>query len=101
MHYTFVEHETSLLAECARETVQNGLHQILNKRALSGLDVDVGRHARTGPEIHQLAAHVVLVRLSANDERITLRRLKLTLLGALLDVGGLGGVLDTVDLNAA
>jgi hypothetical protein len=45
----------SVLPERAREAVQNGAHQIGEERALTRLDIDVGRHAWGRAEVRHLA----------------------------------------------
>src|SRR5437868_8631583 len=53
--------------ECAREAVENRLHDVLEKRTLSGLDVNVGRHAGGRDELRHAPEYIIWVEAHPND----------------------------------
>ena len=59
-----------VLAKGPRETVIEGLHDVLEKCAFAGFDEDIGGHSRRRPEPLDLAPHVIFVKPNAHDEAI-------------------------------
>src|SRR6202035_2925053 len=54
-------------AECAGEAVEYRLHDVLEERTLSGLDVNVGGHPGRRGEFGQAPENIVLVQAHPND----------------------------------
>src|SRR5947208_13905562 len=54
-------------AESAGEAVEDRLHHVLEKRTLSGLDVNVGGHPRRRDEIRHAPENFLLVQAHPND----------------------------------
>src|SRR3954452_18649732 len=53
--------------ECAQEAVEDRLHDVLEKSALTGLDVNVGRHPGCRNEFRDAPEYIVWVETHAND----------------------------------
>ena len=59
-----------MFAESTRETVEYWPHHVIEKGALTGLDVEISRHAGSGTEIFDLGACIPLIDLHAHDESV-------------------------------
>src|SRR5882724_10653854 len=60
-------------AESAGETVQDRLHDVLEKRTLSGLDVNVGGHPGRRNEFWHAPENIILVQAHPNDIKFPTR----------------------------
>src|SRR5713226_2855884 len=67
----------SVLAECTREAIDDGPHQVIEEGALPGLYEDIRRHSGGRPEILYLLTCIPLIEQHSHDERIPPCRIRL------------------------